>query len=96
MASCPKCGEKIEEDSFFCQNRGTEIDERRILKEGFLSKFERSLYLKIARGFTWFILFIAIDCSWQFYSKKVKMYKTIKPILRRLLIASTAEHVKVR
>ena len=60
MASCPKCGEKIEEDSFFCQNCGTQIDETRILKEGFLSKFERSLYLRIARGVTWFILFVAI------------------------------------
>jgi len=58
MASCPKCGESIEEDSFFCQNCGTQIDKRRILN--FLSKFEWSLYLKIARGFTWFILFVAI------------------------------------
>jgi hypothetical protein len=60
MASCPECGENIEKDSFFCQSCGIQIDKKRILREGFLSKFDRSLYFRIARGFTWFILFVAI------------------------------------
>ncbi|MBI4707178.1 MAG: zinc-ribbon domain-containing protein [Candidatus Omnitrophica bacterium] len=62
---CPKCGEKNEEGSTFCQNCGTSIKEEKTslkfsTEKGLIGKIERSLYFRIARGFAWFILIPAV------------------------------------
>jgi len=65
VASCPECGENIEEDSSFCQSCGTQIDRRRILGQVLFSKCKqlfhyKSVNFKVVKGVIWFILFVAI------------------------------------
>lgn len=62
MTYCPKCGEKIEKGSVFCQSCGELIEKKltagAMPKTGMLSRFEQSIYFRIARGFAWVILFV--------------------------------------
>jgi len=62
MTYCSKCGEKIEEGSSFCENCGATIEKKismEMPKKGLMSRIEQSIYFRIARGFAWFVLFIA-------------------------------------
>jgi len=71
---CPNCGETNDPDSTFCQNCGESLKKPRTsasskltktekrdpsLNGGFVSRVERRLYFRIARGFTWLLIFIA-------------------------------------
>jgi hypothetical protein len=71
---CQNCGETNDPDSTFCQSCGESLKNPRAsvsakltktdkkdppLNGGFVSRVERGLYFKIARGFTWLLIFIA-------------------------------------
>jgi hypothetical protein len=67
---CPECGTKNEDDSIFCQDCGFKFPKENsdqaippfpeIRKDiGFTGRVERSVYFKIARGFTWVVILIA-------------------------------------
>ncbi len=67
---CPECGAENGEDSLFCPDCGSQFKKEKTGSKGlpmsesktdfgFVAKVERSVYFKIARGFTWFIIFIA-------------------------------------
>lgn len=62
MTFCPKCGEKVEEESDFCQSCGALIEKKMtveaIPQKGLMSRIEQTIYFRIARGFAWLILFI--------------------------------------
>jgi hypothetical protein len=59
---CPKCREKIEEGSSFCQTCGTVIEQKvtveSMTEKGLMSRIEQNVYFRIARGFAWFILLL--------------------------------------
>jgi len=67
---CHECGAQNEDDSIFCQECGAQFNREETkplipkVSEitpdvGIVGKVERSVYFKIARGFTWFVIFIA-------------------------------------
>lgn len=63
MATCAKCGAKNDEESGFCQSCGASIGTTvvgTLPQKGFMSKIEQSVYFRIARGFAWVILMVAV------------------------------------
>jgi len=60
---CRKCGSVIEDGVAFCQECGSAVPspvKSVEAKESFVEKMEKSFYFKIARGFTWLILFLTV------------------------------------
>ena len=67
---CLKCGAENEEESSYCQDCGALLKKEETKFSipstselrpdfGLVAKVERSIYFKIARGFTWLVIFIA-------------------------------------
>lgn len=66
MNSCPRCGERVEEGSRFCEECGAQIAQgvtsdaaSSPAPESTLGKVERTIYFRIARGYAWSILFFS-------------------------------------
>lgn len=61
---CPRCNAINDEGSTFCQSCGASIEKKAAIDtkkvEGLMGKVEQSIYFRIARGFAWLILFMAV------------------------------------
>lgn len=66
MRECSQCGTENDSTSEFCQGCGTSLRPNPSTNsvgstdKGFLSRFEESVYFRIARGFAWLILLLAL------------------------------------
>ena len=65
MASkCTSCGNSLEAGSTFCQNCGTPVPlsaaPAGAIQIGMMSQIERAVYFRVARAFSWVLLFAAI------------------------------------
>jgi len=67
MAKCDKCGATNDTTSEFCQECGASLRAASLppraqpeSQRSLLSKIERSIYFRIARGFAWFLLVVGL------------------------------------
>ena len=67
MANCNKCGALNDATSEFCQNCGASMrtatrppQAQPALQKGLLGKIERTVYFRVARGFSWFVLVFSL------------------------------------
>ena len=67
MANCNKCGAHNDATSEFCQNCGASMRTATLppqaqpaLQKGLIGKIERTIYFRVARGFSWFILVFSL------------------------------------
>ena len=67
MANCNKCGALNDATSEFCQNCGASLltatrppQAQPALQKGLLGKIERTIYFRVARGFSWLVLVFSL------------------------------------